>query len=85
MFSTFGLEYIINKNSCQGGIVEKVMLGKKIKEIRDGKGLSQIDVSAKAGISTSTLSLIENGKKNPQKTTLKCILDVLGVAESELS
>jgi transcriptional regulator with XRE-family HTH domain len=56
-----------------------------LKKIREQSGLSQIELAAKAGVSTSTISLIELGKMaNPNKTTLKCIADVLGVDVSEL-
>ena len=58
---------------------------KKIKEIREKLGLSQIEVSAKAGISTNTLSLLENGKlPNPNKSTLIAIAMALSVDVEEI-
>lgn len=57
----------------------------KIKILRDKLKISQIELAARAGISTNTLSLLERDKsENPNKTTLKCIADALGVDISEL-
>ena len=64
--------------------MEKEALGKKILEFRTNAGLSQIELCAAAGISTNTLSNIERGIKYPRKTTLRCILNALGMAQDEL-
>jgi len=59
-------------------------IGIKVRRLRQIKSMSQVELSAKAGISTNTLSLIESGKGNPNKTTLKCLADALGVKLEDL-
>jgi transcriptional regulator with XRE-family HTH domain len=49
----------------------KEMIGSRIQEIRNKKGLTQDQLSEKVGISSKYLSSIERGKENP---TLKTIL-----------
>jgi len=41
-------------------------------------------VAVKAGVGVSTVSLIENGKGNPNKSTLNAILGVLGVTVEDI-
>ena len=53
-------------------------LGLKIKKLRKTQGLTLAELSGKAGISTSFLSQIENGKQAPTVVTLKKIADALG-------
>jgi transcriptional regulator with XRE-family HTH domain len=60
------------------------IIGEKIRAIRIDQGLTQPEVAVKAGVGVSTVSLIENGKGNPNKTTMKGILDVLGTSLEEL-
>ncbi|MGI5848845.1 MAG: helix-turn-helix domain-containing protein [Christensenellales bacterium] len=48
-------------------------IGLKIKKMRQIKNISQSQLAKKAGIAQSTLSFIENGKKNPQFDTLSAI------------
>jgi len=60
-------------------------MGMEVRRLRIIKSMSQVDLSAKAGVSTNTLSLIESGQGNPNKTTLKCLVDVLGVTLDELA
>jgi transcriptional regulator with XRE-family HTH domain len=45
------------------------LIGKRIREIRNEKKMSQKDVAFRIGIDTSQLSAIENGKSNPQVVT----------------
>ncbi len=49
----------------------KEMIGSRIQEIRNKKGITQDQLSEKVGISSKYLSSIERGKENP---TLKTIL-----------
>lgn len=53
-------------------------LGLKIKKLRKTQSLTLAELSGKAGISTSFLSQIENGKQAPTVVTLKKIADALG-------
>ncbi len=62
----------------------KDTLGKNIKIFRARRGLSQADLSEKAGISIPFLSNIERGIKYPQPDMLAKIANSLGVAVNEL-
>jgi transcriptional regulator with XRE-family HTH domain len=46
-------------------------IGDKIKQIRQQKGIKQLELAAKAGISNTYLSDIEVGRTNPSIKTLK--------------
>lgn len=56
-------------------------LGIAIKELRKGKGLSQVELAEKANLSQTALSQIEKGKR-PGIQTLKNISNALEVPES---
>lgn len=53
-------------------------LGQKIKQIRQSKGMSQVDVCSKLNMDKTYLSAIENGRQNPSVLTLKQILEAMG-------
>ena len=55
-------------------------IGKIIQERRVYLNLTQKDVAEMAGISFKSVSEIELGIRNPSFNTLKCVLDVLGLA-----
>lgn len=62
-------------------------LGKKLKELRNEVGMSQLQVETEIGMAPGALSRIESGKVNPKKETIKKIGEVLGVdprVEAEL-
>jgi transcriptional regulator with XRE-family HTH domain len=49
-----------------GGIMNaKVLIGKRIQELRKARGLSQEKIAEKADISSTYLSRIECGRENP--------------------
>jgi transcriptional regulator with XRE-family HTH domain len=54
-------------------------IGKIIQERRDYLNLTQKDVAEMAGITFKSISEIELGLRNPSLSTLKNILDVLGL------
>lgn len=54
-------------------------LGEKIKSMREEAGLGLRDLAAKANVSPSMLSQIENGSANPSINTLKNIAVVLNL------
>ena len=62
----------------------KELIGRRIKEARQGKGLSQEALSEKIGMSAKYLSSIERGKENPTLDTLIKLADALEVETSEL-
>ena len=55
-------------------------IGKAIKIIRIQKEVSQVELAKLAGITQTTLSQIESGKKRPGEKTLNGISDALGVS-----
>ena len=48
----------------------KEMIGSRIQELRNKKGITQDQLSEKAGISSKYLSSIERGKENPTLNTI---------------
>ncbi len=62
----------------------KVLLGKKVKEIRTKRGLTQEELAEKIGISQKNLSKIECGKSFVTSETLNNILNSLNIKAKEL-
>lgn len=56
---------------------KKSLLGKRIRELRKRKGLSQEKLSELVNVDPTTISNIENGKNYPSLANLENILDVL--------
>lgn len=57
-------------------------VGKRVRELRDGKPgakVTQRELAGKAGISVSFLSMIERGERAPHLETLTKIAEALGV------
>ena len=59
--------------------MEKIEIGKKIKEIRENKGISLQELSKLTGFSSAILSQIENHLESPSLGTLFKIAKALGV------
>lgn len=55
-----------------------------LKKFREKKGLSANGLAKKAGISTSTMSYLVNGRTKPQLYTLLVICNVLGISIGDL-
>lgn len=53
-------------------------LGKRIYELRKGKGLTQEELVEQCNINVRTIQRIEAGEVNPRSYTVKIILEVLG-------
>ncbi len=60
-------------------------LGQRIKEIRDQKGMAQVDLASSLGYDRSNMSRLESGRVNPRFTTLLKVADELQVTVSELT
>ncbi len=58
--------------------------GKKVREIRLRRGISQNRLAKSAGISQSALSAIESNVKNPSAVTVELLATALGVTTAEL-
>ncbi len=58
--------------------------GKKLREIREKKGLSLREAARKAVVSPTLLSLVETGKRKPTSALLVKLAPVLSVPQDEL-
>lgn len=56
----------------------------KVRELRNLRGMKQVELAEKAQIAQAYLSEIENGKTEPSLSVLKRLADVLEVSVSEL-
>ncbi|ABG57792.1 transcriptional regulator [Cytophaga hutchinsonii ATCC 33406] len=59
-------------------------IGKKIKTLREAKGLSQYALSDESGISRSQIVRLENGDLNCTLATLLVLAETLGVEPKDL-
>lgn len=59
-------------------------LGEYIKELRTKKGITLIQLAAKAGCSTSSINMAENHLRNLRSDTAENVLRCLGVKKSEI-
>ena len=62
----------------------KILLGKKIKEYRKNKGLTQEQLAEAVGIDTVTVSKIEIGNNYPTSANLTKIAEILSVHPRDL-
>jgi len=60
------------------------LVGKRIKELRVLKEISQIELAEKCGFERTNMSRIESGRTNPTLSTLYKISQALGVSLDEL-
>jgi transcriptional regulator with XRE-family HTH domain len=60
------------------------LLGRKVRDRRTKKGLSQEEFADLAGLDRTYVSGIERGVRNPTIRTLKTIADALDISVSEL-
>ena len=58
-------------------------IGPRLKKLRHSQHLSQRRLSAMAGVSNATISLIESGRSDPSMGLLKRILVAMGVSFAE--
>lgn len=58
--------------------------GKRLKSIRQKKGLTQLDLELESGISRTEISRIENGLKNIEFYTIVKLAEALNVSLGEL-
>jgi len=58
----------------------RIDVGKRIREIRQGQGLTQQTLAIRSGLTRSYLSMLESGKKVPAISTLDRIAEVCGVS-----
>lgn len=59
-------------------------LAKRLRGLREARGLTQEDLAERCGLSASFASLLERGERSPSYETLLLIASALGVSVSEL-
>ena len=62
---------------------EDLILGARLRALRERAGLSQRALAKKTGVPNSTISLMESGKTNPSVGALRRVLDGIPVSLSE--
>jgi len=63
----------------------KKRLCQMLKQLREGKGLTQVQLAEKAGITQEYVAKLESGAKgNPSLAVLKALAKALGMSVSEL-
>lgn len=58
-------------------------IGYRLREVRESRGMSQRDLAARAGLTSSAISLIEQNKSSPSVASLKRLLDAIPMNLSE--
>lgn len=64
--------------------MSKTELSKRVKELRNRKGLSQEQLAKNSGLSLRTIQRIENGETEPRGETLKRLMNALDAAPDDL-
>lgn len=64
--------------------MSKSELSKRVKELRNRKGLSQEQLAENSGLSLRTIQRIENGETEPRGETLKRLMNALDAAPDDL-
>lgn len=65
-------------------MIDPASLGRRLHELRTGRGLALAALARQAGVSVSMLSAIERGEKTPTVVVLSRIADGLGLSVSRL-
>lgn len=65
--------------------IEKNDLGLFVKETRENKGITLIQLAAKAGCSTSSINMAENKLRNMRSDTASRVLKALGFKSKEVT
>jgi transcriptional regulator with XRE-family HTH domain len=60
------------------------MLGLRLKELREARGLLQREIAAKLEVDTAYISKVENDEKRLSKAHISILSKLLGVTEREL-
>ena len=63
--------------------MNKILLGKRIRELRKRKGINQEKLAELVNVDPATISNIENGKNYPSMINLENILTVLEISFAE--
>jgi putative transcriptional regulator len=74
----------VNQDDKNSDEIYLISLGKKIKELRLSKKISQTEIAYRCGFDKSNYNTIEAGKRNPTVTSLIKIAKALDVKLIEL-
>ncbi len=74
------VDYIIDNTPSAGAASASMGFGDRIKALRAGKGLTQVELAERLGTKQSTLRMWELGKAQPNFQTLLKLSDTLGVS-----
>ena len=61
-------------------MLDESEIGRKIKQLRQERGLNLVELAAKTGFTKGYISKVENSKKSPPVSTLITIATALGVS-----
>ncbi len=64
---------------------EARLIGRRIRELRESRGLTSKEVAERAGVTPQSLSRIEHGRHNVVFTTLRRILAAMGYSLKDLA
>lgn len=59
--------------------MKEIKFGERLKELRLEKGIGQIELAAKIGVSKGIISLWEQGKREPTLSSLVAIADYFSI------
>ncbi len=60
-------------------------IGARVREVREGRALTQQEVARRAGLAMDAVSRIENGYRKPRPSTLQRLAKALDVAVERLT
>ncbi|GEL94951.1 helix-turn-helix domain-containing protein [Cellulomonas composti] len=63
---------------------ERLTVGRRIRHLRTARGLTLDALSQRVGVSSSMLSLVENGRREPRLSLLRDLADALGASVNDL-
>ena len=62
----------------------KSYVGNKIRELRNGSGMTQAELAAKLGISASSVGMYEQGRREPDSETILKLCSIFGISTDYL-
>lgn len=72
------------KHYARGGVQKKIALGRRLRELREGRELTQEALARAVGLSRAQINRIEGNLSQPQVDTLINVCRFLGVSPAEL-
>jgi DNA-binding XRE family transcriptional regulator len=76
--------HLLNTTTGWGGRAQFEPPGARLRTVREGLGLSQLELSRRSGIAQESLSRIETGRRDPRLGTLQRLARGLGLSLEQL-